>query len=474
MVTAAGESALLTAPLPFDTPYLRALAYGLAADRELWAKIGEHLLPQSIPDRAASFAVYASKEIATATGRGPGSHLAVIAQMRSICERGQASIDDVWAVAEALDQGKAADVPSDTLAAQVGEVLRERARLLALDKALQGADAAQVGAELIRVPTIGVTNDDLGLTADADAFDTLEANDGPKLPTPIIPLTAALGGGLALGDIGAVCGHSGDGKSIYLAHQFAVARCCGLNVLALTGELAAQRWFYRYAACLTEVPEREIRDGSGRARAQQIMRGMQGLGYGAIRDFPADVFTVPELEHVLDKIERERKLKIHVLVIDYADRMTAPGGPGQGKGDYAVAKLVYEGLRNLGKRRGMWVWTASQPQRSVGLGPEGIIDRNGWADSQWKMRVLDVAVSINNRDDGRSKVYFVCKNRLDESGHKIGPYPHDFGRGRMVATSPMVAALANGGLESWPEEWQADWVARQISGQGAYSGQASL
>jgi hypothetical protein len=58
----------------------------------------------------------------------------------------------------------------------------------------------------------------------------------------------------------------------------------------------------------------------------------------------------------------------------------------------------------------------------------------------------------------------VAKHRSDVADQLIGPFAHDFRRGRMTTTSPLAAAFATTSPTTWPEQAQLEYAMSSLGG----------
>ena len=156
-----------------------------------------------------------------------------------------------------------------------------------------------------------------------------------------------------------------------------------------------------------------------------------------MRYFTPGVTTVEDVQTWVQDCESQVDARCEVLVIDYADKMSA-GGRKDSEGTYASMGTVYEGLRILAEQRDAWAWTASQPQR--GHKGRRVIDTDDLADSQHKARVTDLLITANREEeDGDVQLkWFVAKNREGKSRGMVGPLPADWAHGRASLDAPFI------------------------------------
>jgi hypothetical protein len=89
-------------------------------------------------------------------------------------------------------------------------------------------------------------------------------------------------------------------------------------------------------------------------------------------------------------------------------------------------------LRIHADTRKTWTWTASQMVRRGKGDKKRVADIDDGADSQGKVRVADLVITLNPREDATLMEWFVPKFRLGRSMTRVGPLPVDFAHGSMV------------------------------------------
>jgi len=251
-----------------------------------------------------------------------------------------------------------------------------------------------------------------------------------RLPTGVIELDIHLGG-LPLGELGLWIGDSGGGKSIALAHQTAEAVRWGHFAGFITLELPRPVQLARLFSNITGVPVNQIlANVQDRAEAKRRMGLCESaLGICEVVEMSPQVTTVRNIVEWIEQKEQEHGIKMQTLIVDYADKL---GDPRVRDGNgYIEMRNVYEGLRrDIAVARQMWVWTGSQATRPT-KDSQKKLDLHHVADSMHKVRVSDVALTLNPRDDGQME-FFVAKNRMGKSRFNVGPVVTDFERARLV------------------------------------------
>jgi len=224
-------------------------------------------------------------------------------------------------------------------------------------------------------------------------------------------------------------------NSIFLSHIAACAiRNPDLLTVFITLELPKPLILARLFANLFDIPTNNIlTDSLDKAKAKAATMKM---GTCVIEEFTPKVTTLEDVRDFVEKIEADLKRPVDLLVVDYADKL---GARKTDDSSYREMSKVYEGLRHFAVEKNMWVWTASQPQRAKEKGRKKLtID--SLADSQEKVRVADMVLAINKKEDGTQLEFCMLKNRIGIADTTAGPLPHEFDMGRIAPIIVPVAA----------------------------------
>ncbi len=442
-------------PYGFTPEYEAAMVALLCSSPRFFGKVGKELEADAMPTAPGRLAVEAAQAIFKDTGSGPGSVLLVIQRLRRLMESGQVTMEEIGSVddmiAAAEDRGLQDE---EGVLAELVPVLKRRLQSKAIHLAMgefsnrRGMD--RVTAMLDRAESLGTADSSLGIKIGGASFDLIaELRYLQRCPTGVTELDNEIGGGLPRGQLGMFIGGSGDGKSMAMSHLSAHASRCGLFVAYATLELPPPVIHARIIANHTNTTIDRVMDGDEDARA--LIDEYPPAGPCMIKEFPAQVTTVADLKAWVRMLEEDERRSVDVLVVDYADKMTASvkGARGDVVSSYKLMEYVYEQLRLFADEGKRWVWTASAATRAdkKGKNSKQVIDLEHTADSQNKVRVADLVITLNVREDGEEMLFYVAKNRTGKSRCTAGPLPTDFACGGIA---PVVAenttptnALAN-------------------------------
>lgn len=277
--------------------------------------------------------------------------------------------------------------------------------------------------------------------------DDLEDRTNERLANPIIAgsLTLpipALASFLENGKIppGSLCyfmGATGGGKSqslIYVAKE--AAALDKYNVLYVTAELTEALVKQRLDSCITGIPISEVR--SKAAKVKDIYYKSPSFTALSSRihviEVPMGITTVPEINALIDRLEKVKGFKTEVLVVDYADVLA----PSKNHKEFRHSiTAIYTELTELARNRNMVVWTASQynDQGSVESEKEkGHISTRHGNESRGKAHVASLIIGIartnEEKENGAARLIIV-KNRIGGGeGFTLKIWP-DFSRARL-------------------------------------------
>lgn len=428
-------------PYNLDSKFERALVTLLSFRPKLFGEVGVHLDPDALASPVATLAVKAIQAIARDTGNGPPSGVVVCQRLRRWQDEGSVTHEDVCAVMDYFEEADIAGLPNITsMRDELAPILRERAESAAASKLVearvnkQDKTVQEAAGEILQSLRIGTVDMSVGTalkgtTPYLAAVHTLQSLR--YLPTGVPELDAELNGGHCRSELGFFLGGSGDGKSMALNHVGCTAALSGLNVAYATMELRWERQLMRMIANLTDIPTHALSEGV-HAKVQEVLDVLSSrLGHVVVQEFPPETCTVDDLREWVHRIEDQSGVPVHVLVVDYADKMIAKLRGKDARHDQIMGS-VYENLRYLAIEKNLWVWTASQTKgresssnskkKGNGLGQV--------ADSMGKVRVADLIIGLDLTEEGMT--YRLLKNRNGKGRVSLGPIPTDFDVARLV------------------------------------------
>jgi replicative DNA helicase len=246
-------------------------------------------------------------------------------------------------------------------------------------------------------------------------------NYGDYIKTSLPTLNRGLiGGGLGRKELAIVIASAGLGKSIYLANQAVKCLVENLKVAFVTLEMSEDRVAQRIDSISTLIPQATIGNDREQALLKQRHKIFQKTFNKAdlrIKEFPTGNANINSVRSWLNQLQNYEGFVPDVLIVDYLELLRPLR---DGMSEYEGQQRVAEELRGLAMEKNILCWSASQVNRT-GRGARIVTDEH-LADSYGKIRVVDLAVSLNQDeeefDEGTMRVY-VIKARNGKSRHLI-------------------------------------------------------
>lgn len=428
-------------PYLFDPAFERAVVTLCASKSRFWARIGYALDPDCMGLPASRLVLQACALIHREVGHGPTASMLVIQRLRRLMAEGKVALAQIHEAADVFDQAEDFGLPNeDDVAKELTPLIRRRmqseAVMLSHDQYAKRGDFKIVVDLVNKASRVGEQDNSIGTIAGPAGFTEIDnMNSLVRLPTGVLDLDLQMVDGLHRGGLGVHLGGAADGKSMMLLHQTASgARDMKLFAGLATLELPKAVQLARLFANLTGVPTNQILSNPlDRAEAKRRMELMAPyIGAVVVEEFAPHATTVLDISDWADRCADQFGRPFDLLVVDYADKLHHQV---RSDNEYERMKFVYEGLRrDLAVAKNMWCWTASQAARAT-KDQGKRLELHHVADSMHKVRVADVVITLNARDDGSQMLFFVAKNRLGRGRFQVGPVPTDFERARMVPAS---------------------------------------
>jgi replicative DNA helicase len=201
---------------------------------------------------------------------------------------------------------------------------------------------------------------------------------------------------------------TGTGKSILICNNAAACLKRGLNVLHVTCELSTYKTALRYCGIFSHVNidnrmdhEKYIRDTLSKvmktANAQLL-----------IAEYPPDDISIDTIIALVEHLKKSKQWVPDVIAIDYLELLLSRNAH-YNKDEYLRQKKISTEVRQLAKKTGTFVISATQTNRGDSKGGKGddVIDLNRVSESFGKTMPVDYVISINqNRseyNDGQGK-----------------------------------------------------------------------
>ena len=229
--------------------------------------------------------------------------------------------------------------------------------------------------------------------------------------TPFETINQELEGGLAPKELAMVVAPPGVGKSLFLANQAARSVMDGKDVLYVSLEMSEDRVAQRMDSIFTRIKQSELKTGVKMLsdRLDQMQSAAPNMGRLKIKEFPTKRLTVAGLRAYLNQLRNYEDFHPDIICLDYLELMTNSDAT---MSEYMGQERIAQELRGIAVEHKCLVWTATQTNRK---GKEvDIITDAELADSYGKIRVCDLAFSINQKeqefDEGKARM-FVMKSR---------------------------------------------------------------
>lgn len=434
-----------------DGKFEGAVVLYLCTDPRFWSMVGQEIDPDAFSCEGATLASRAARVIQAETGKSPTSVATILQRLMRWVSEGQLKSETVFEVDEYLNTAESENNPTpNEVLGELAPILRRRAEKRAVRTAMETyakrGDMGEIVDLLQGASRIGASDRDKGSRLDQHSMDHIaKIRNLKRLGFGIEELDKALRGGPARTEQTVVLGGAGDGKSMFLSHAMCAGVRAGASCAYATLELGEPFVFARLIANLTGVETNDILDGHGEELAKQRLVDFMTasetvLGNSYVKQFTAHATTVNDLAAWVDDLEKDGD-KIDVLIVDYGDKLAHTE-----KGDYTGMRQVFEGLRVLGVERNMWTLTASQATRRADkAGGKKLLDLNDGADSQHKVRVADIVITLNANEAADEMTFYIAKNRNGKSRETIGPIPTEFECARIAPV-----------YDDAPEGWDPD------------------
>lgn len=289
------------------------------------------------------------------------------------------------------------------------------------------ANYSHLLAEIESVRTIGSLGQDDAVEA-VDEIEMLLQEDNRKIvsptPWPSINKKEVLGGGLASKEYGVILSYSNVGKSTILCQLGVQAMRFGSNIVHITCEDNKREILQRYAANLTKVPRSRMTPDAEARQAVGLFKNVYNsgkLGKLFVLEYMEYELRASEIENVVRSIERKHKLKVHVVIVDYAqvlkpDTQGEDGQDTNGQGNWNQIEDTHRFLRRTGRKVDCAVWSAHQAKEQDKR--KDVLRLNDMGKSKASGQVPEILMTLNEteerEDDYEVQLLFVARNRLGE------------------------------------------------------------
>lgn len=428
----------------FDATFEKQLVTIVCSKPRAWGRVGCHLDPELFKNESAKLAMRAARAIAEDVGHGPQAPVIVVQRLRRWMDDGKVTLEAIKRVAELFDAAEDAGLVSEEeIVKEVAPMLQQRLRDQAVKAGIESygkkGDLSKVITLEEKAVRIGQVDTSIGTILGPESFaEVVALKDLQRLPLGVLELDTGLDGGLQVGGLGVFVGGPGDGKSMALSHVAACNVWDGLLVAYATLELPVPVVLARIKSAMTGIPINALLAGQIDAAEKIIQRRSKKMGPLVVHEFTPYATTIEDIKEWVDKIEEKFGKRVDLLVVDYADKVGVKAKKGEKESsEYTSGRVVYEGLRIWANDRKAFCWTASQASRQKDKKKK--LDLNDVADSMHKVRVADLVITLNLKEEGEetSMTFYIAKHRTGRSRFEVGPMPTEYECGRLC---PLVMA----------------------------------
>lgn len=425
-------------PYGLDPLFERAIVTLACSNARFFGRVGREIDPELLNKETSKIALRAARAIDNDIGHGPDTTMVVVQRLRRWMQEGKVSYEAIQKVVRMFERAEDAGLPStESAIAEITPVLQSRLRDAAVTEAIssfgKGGDLSRVTALEERASRVGQVDTSVGTVLGADSWAEIASlRDLERLKLGVPELDAILDGGLTRGCLGVLIGGSGDGKSITLSHIGAANLMDGLHVGYATLELPRPQVLARFKAHLTNIPINALLGGDTKLAKKRLRRMGPQLGRLVVQDFPPMATTIEDIKAWVERCEELAQRKMDLLLVDYGDKVGVRSKKKDDESGYSQGRIVFEGLRYYAHERKMFCWTASQGTRQKDKRKR--LDLNDAADSMHKIRVADMVITLNVReeDDLITLLFYIAKNRYGVAKKEVGPFPTAYEVGQIV------------------------------------------
>lgn len=220
--------------------------------------------------------------------------------------------------------------------------------------------------EVMKTAMMAGETADLGHDFDEDEEERFNEELREPIPIGIPELDDenVLRGGLAKGKLGLFIAPSGVGKSHFLVQAGASGRMNGYNVVHYTLEMDKIECGHRYDAHITGIDNRDIvkKKEEVKQTYKQLKEDGKNMGRLFIKKYPSGFPTANTFLSHIKKLEIKKKVKIDLIIVDYAGEMKSIENFDSSEGRHK-RRAVLRDLRNLAEELKVPIWTAIQSNR---------------------------------------------------------------------------------------------------------------
>lgn len=263
----------------------------------------------------------------------------------------------------------------------------------------------------------------LGHSYKEDAEERLDyyVNKKVHIPCGLYMIDKITEGGVWPGSLNLALADTGVGKSIWLCHLAASYMSMGLNVIYFSMELGEWALAHRVDANLMDMDMNLFGETLDRNVFKTRMERIKNTFMGDIRfnEFGSGGAHAGHFRHVIDEYKMKEGFTPDVIIVDYLEICASERyKPGSLRHDLYL-KSIAEELRNLGKERGIPVWSAQQTNRDAAENMD--VGKKNVADSYGILRTVDLMFALITNDDLQRRKQILVKQIKNRYGPEDSP-----------------------------------------------------
>lgn len=382
----------------------------ISTSQRLFNRLGVHIDPAKLNDPAAELLARATRAAVQSNGGKLPSPVVLLQHIRNWVDEGKLT-HEAFAEAEELIFCTEPSMDDEAFVEAWRPHLTQEALKKAAEHSIaayQSGDPAALEAAaraMDRVSKIGEVASTGGISFDSGLEEALDSTRLEVCTTGVPDLDILLRGGMVRGTLTMFLGGPNSGKSMELTTAAAANLLRGENVAIATLENPRAVQMARVLAAMVGMPTDALS-----SRQVDVRRFLKEVQHGqvAIEYFPPIVTKVGDIRNWVVDLERQRGAKFPIIIIDYTDKV---GSHRQEKGEYEAQRTVCESFRDWVVQENRWGVTATQAVRKQrGAPADTVLDESDVADSQHKIRIADLMISINPR--AMTYYWWVIRHRL--------------------------------------------------------------
>lgn len=382
----------------------------LSVSQKLYNRLGEHIDPAQLNDPAAELLLRAVRSVTQGTGGKLPSSVVLLQAIRNWVDEGKIT-HEAFAEVEELVFCTEPDKDDDAYVEAWKPHLHREALKHAAERSIaayQSGDPSALEAAaraMERAGKIGHADAGVGISFDSGLDEALESTHIEVCSSGVPDLDILLRGGPPRAALTMFLGGPNSGKSMELTTCAAANLLRGENVAIATLENPRAVQMSRVLAAMVGIPTDALS-----ARQSDVRRFLKEVPHGsiAIEYFAPIVTKISTIRSWVNDLERENGIRYNIIIIDYTDKV---GSHRQEKGEYEAQRTVCESFRDWVVQENRWGITATQAVRKQRGSPaDTVLDESDVADSQHKIRIADLMISINPR--AMTYYWWVIRHRL--------------------------------------------------------------